>query len=101
MARALRFTEFVEYVLVRLYDLDTGEGDLIDAQQIAAELQEPVPSTWPFEAVEYLDQIGYATAALAMASAQAVIRPAGRIQVEERQRQANTIAHEYRAEPHN
>jgi hypothetical protein len=67
LARVLTFTEFVEYLFVRLYDLDTGKGEFIDIRQVAAELQEPIADTWPFEAAEYFDQVGRRRPVLAKA----------------------------------
>lgn len=98
MAESLTFTDFVEFVLVRLYDLDSGELSFIDVDAIAAELK-GVPPTWAADAVQFLDQQGYVKAALAFASSQAIITGAGRMRVEQKQREADSIAHRYREHP--
>lgn len=97
----LRFTEFVELVLVRLYELDTGSPEFIDVNEIAAELREPVPGTWPYEAVKVLDDRGLVDAALAFASAHALITGEGRLFVEAREDVRSSTIHQYRTHPGN
>jgi len=101
MAERLRFTDFVDIVLARLYELDNGEGEFRDTREIAAQLKESVPDWWPDEAVKVLNDRGYVDAALAFGSAEAVITGAGRIAVEEQERDRSSTIHEYIAHPAN
>jgi len=49
----LTFTEFVDFVLARLYDLGSFIGRVsTHVRKIASELREPVPQDWAAEAVE-------------------------------------------------
>jgi hypothetical protein len=97
VAEQLTFTDFVELVLARLYDLSGNESVFIDVDEITAELN--APETWAFDAVQYLDERGYVKAALAFASSAALITGAGRMHVEEKQREADSITHQYRERP--
>jgi hypothetical protein len=56
----LTFTEFVDFVLVRLNELDAQEGayGFHDVRAIAGELKEPVPEYWPAQAVGVLQDAG-------------------------------------------
>jgi hypothetical protein len=57
-AKKLSFTECVQFVLARLYELDRGDGTYVDVKEISAELKVHVPEFWPFEAVQVLAQQG-------------------------------------------
>ena len=100
--RAVTFTEFIDFVLVRLYELGTDEGGrLHDVQSIAAELQGPVPADWAWEATKTLGDRNLVIPALAGANAaSATITGEGRLYVEGRTHETEVIE-KYRERPTN
>jgi hypothetical protein len=101
VARKLSFTDFSEFILARLYDLDQTErsGEYIDIREIAAELKEPVPHRWPADALTTLRDQGLADGVLAGGSTvEGFITGHGRLYVEEREREEGVIR-EYRERP--
>jgi len=101
LSKQLNFTEFVDYLLVRLYELDRerGSGDFHDAKELADALNQPVGQMWPADAVRVLIDRGWARGALAGADqAYAAIAGEGRLYVEGRQHETALIE-EYRERP--
>ena len=99
----MTFTEFVDFVLVRLYELDREHGSNwvgFDVDEIAAELREPVPRGWVADAIEVLRHRGLAGAGQTDQVMGASISGEGRLYVEGRQHQTEVIE-EYRREPTN
>ena len=102
MTPRLNFTEFVDFILARLYELDqAGTGTSFqDVDAIAAELREPVPDDWASQAVDVLAEQGLVDEANTMGAAAAVINGRGRLYVEGREHQTEVIE-EYRQQPSN
>jgi hypothetical protein len=78
------FTEFVNFVLTRLYELD-GQASTwvgVDVEKLAEELPEPVPSRWPLDAVDVLRARGLASAGDVDQVVGASISGEGRLHVE-------------------
>lgn len=61
----LKFSEFVDIVLARLYERQqTGDpGKLFDLNAIARDLKDPVPPSWVFDAGKVLETRGWAQVA--------------------------------------
>lgn len=98
----MNFTEFVDFVLLRLYELDAEVSHWagVDVEKLAAELREPVPPRWPADAVEYLRTRGLAGGGETDQIVGASITGAGRMYVEGRQHETSMIE-DYRAQPGN
>ena len=96
----LTFTEFVELMLVRLYEADRQQpGEVIDLSRLAAELGQDVPEGWLFDAVEALADRGLVEDMRTMQTAHAILRGEGRLFVE---RGGSTgVIDEYRQHPAN
>jgi len=97
MAAPLRFGDFVDFVLARLYELDNGE--FVDVNEVAAELLKPVPDMWPYDAAKLLADRGLVHEAIAMGKPDAMINGAGRLFVEEQERLSGSTINEYRSQP--
>jgi hypothetical protein len=95
----LTFSEFVDFVLVRLAELGSESGELHDVHMIAAELREPVPAEWVSQATQALDERNLVTAALAFGNAaSAIITGAGLLYVESQSHDTGLIE-KYRERP--
>jgi len=82
----LKFSEFIDLLLARLYDLESqGEtGRFFDLSAIASELSVDVPQQWVFDAAKVLESRGLAQVLFAMGGrSQATLTGEGRIFVEE------------------
>lgn len=104
MAKRLDFTEFMEFVLARVYELDetVGSGGFHDVNEIAAELAEPVPENWPSEVVESLKDRGLIAGYRAFGGeAGATLTGEGRLFVERAAREKESVVWEYRERPSN
>ena len=102
MPEKLNFTEFMDLVLVRLYELDKAEGaQFYNVNEIAAELREPVPDQWVPDAAKALEDRGLVSGAFALdQTTNAVITGEGRLYVEGRQH-ATEVIEQYRQQPTN
>jgi hypothetical protein len=81
----LRFSEFVDLVLARLYELEQahGPGRFFDLNAIASELREPVPRMWAFDAGKVLESRGLAQCIFALGgNCLAMLSGEGRLYVE-------------------
>lgn len=104
MAKRLDFTEFMEFVLARVYELDetVGSGGFHDVHEIAAELAEPVPKNWPADVVAALQDRGLVSGYRAFGGdVGATLTGEGRLFVEQLAREKDSIVHEYRHSPSN
>ncbi len=99
---SLSFTEFVDFLLVRLYDLDRDEGGQFqDVDALAAELRADVPDRWPYQAIESLKRRGWVDASMSTdQGTYASITGDGRLYVEGRQHETEVIER-YRQQPAN
>lgn len=94
----MTFTEFIDLVLVRLYDLGDSNA-LHSVNQIADELREPVPEDWPRKAAQSLESRGFVMAAISAGdSAHALITGDGMLYVEGKSHATSAIE-TYRAQP--
>lgn len=88
MARdtALRFSEFIDLVLARLYELEqeVGPGALFDVNALTRELRADVPPQWVFDAGKVLESRGLAQLAFVFGGGcHARLTGEGRLFVEE------------------
>jgi hypothetical protein len=101
--RVSTFTEFCEYILARLYELEAERSmQFIDVNELAAELTIPVPPAWPYEAMETLKRQGFINGIAAMGNppnVQAMITGEGRVEVERKARDSETVTHAYQQNP--
>src|SRR5689334_12670458 len=82
----VKFSEFIDLLLARLYDLESqGEtGRFFDLSAIASELSVDVPQQWVFDAAKVLESRGLAQVLFTMGGrSQATLTGEGRIFVEE------------------
>lgn len=101
MAERLSFTEFVDFVLVRLYERDQEDaGARVNISDIAGELREPVPFQWVIDALGVLDRRGWARDWGLDNANVAEITGEGRLYVEGREHQTDVIE-QYRERPYN
>ncbi|MBM4035123.1 MAG: hypothetical protein FJ291_25550 [Planctomycetes bacterium] len=100
-ARKLRFSEFVDLLLARLYDLEQEQRDrYFDFNAINRELTEPVPQQWIFDAGRVLESRGMANCVFAFGGVcRGRLTGEGRLFVEERQNADAGIIREYYASP--
>jgi hypothetical protein len=102
MARhtVLKFSEFIDLVLARLYGLeqDAGPGVLFDVNAIRRELAADVPSQWVFDAGKVLESRGLAQVAFTFGGGcHARLTGEGRLFVEEER--GTGIIRQYRTSP--
>lgn len=101
MGERLTFTEFVDFVLVRVYERDQEEsGVRVNLAELAGELREPVPHGWVVDALRVLDQRGWVRDWGLDNANVAEITGEGRLYVEGRQHQT-TLIERYRERPNN
>lgn len=98
----LNFTEFTDFVLVRLYELDRDDGgQFYDVKSIADELREPVSERWIWQATQALERQGWVSAAISTdQTTNAFITGEGRLYVEGRHHETELIE-QYRQQPTN
>ncbi len=98
----IKFSEFIDLLLARLYDLDR-EGETagyFDLNAIKNELKVDIPQRWVWDAGRVLQSRGLADCLFAMGGkAEAVIAGEGRLYVEEEQ--GTGIIKEYHQQPQN
>ena len=100
--RSMNFSEFCEFLLARLYELDRDirPGADFDVRQIAEELVQDIPYTWPSDAAVELGNQGLVRPLRAGGGAvYARMSGAGRLFVEQRQADPESIVHEYQKHP--
>lgn len=102
--RPLTFSEYVDWVLARLYELDRDEiaadAPLVDVRQLSEDLRAPVKSDWPQDAVKVLKSRDLVFGVIAGAgTAEAMITGEGRLFVEQAARQDRGIIREYQEQP--
>jgi hypothetical protein len=100
----LRFTDFIELVLARLYEADRegGHEHFVEMDEVASGLKEDIPEAWPFDALVELENRGLIQAMKVMGSnGLAKINGAGRLYVEEQERESESVIHDYRKHPSN
>jgi hypothetical protein len=85
MAKAtIKFTEFVDQLLVRLYDLDAeSPGEFHNLSAIAESLKTDVPAEWVFDAGKVLESRALADVLFTFGGTDAKISGEGRLYVEE------------------
>lgn len=86
VATKMKFGEFVDLLLARLYELEQSEGgnfEYFDLEAIARELREPVPPQWVFDAANVLEARMLASCAVSFEGASAHLTGQGRLYVEE------------------
>src|SRR4051794_39763055 len=96
------FTAFCEYILARLYESGDQGLEFADLNEFAAELAEPVPTPWVYQAMEELKQQGLVDGFATLGdppNVQAVITGGGRLEVERRERDRSSVTHAYRENP--
>lgn len=97
---SMKFSEFIELILARLYDLErnAADGVLFDVNAIAKDLKESVPTHWVFDAGKVLESRGWAQVALTFGGGcHARLTGEGRLYVEEER--GTGIIHRYRQAP--
>lgn len=97
---SMTFSEFIELILARLYDLerDAADGALFDVNAIARELKSSVPTHWIFDAGKVLESRGWAQVAFTFGGGcHARLTGEGRLYVEEER--GTGIIHRYRQAP--
>lgn len=97
---SLKFSEFIELVLARLYELErvAGSGVLFDVNVIAKELTVAMPSQWVFDAGKVLESRGWAQVAFTFGGGcHARLTGEGRLYVEEER--GTGIIRRYHAAP--
>jgi hypothetical protein len=83
-APPLRFIEFIDLLLARLYDRDHGSpGALFDLNEIAQELSPEVPEAWTLDAAKFLQSRGLAMPLITFGGVTAQLTGEGRAYVEE------------------
>lgn len=83
-ATKMQFKEFIDLLLVRLYDLDRADASqYFDLNAIAHEIREEIPAEWPFDAAKVLETRGLATCIYAYGGTKAQLTGEGRLYVEE------------------
>jgi len=96
----LKFSEFIELILARLYELEriAGPGVLFDVNAIAKELTVGIPSQWVFDAGKVLESRGWAQVAFTFGGGcHARLTGEGRLYVEEER--GTGIIRRYHAAP--
>jgi hypothetical protein len=80
----MKFTEFVDRLIVKLYELD-GEhpGEFQNLAMIAESIRDSVPPSWIFDAGKVLDTRGFADVLFTFGGTDAKITGEGRLYVEE------------------
>jgi hypothetical protein len=84
-ATRLKFSEFVDALLVRLYELDRAalEPGFFNLDQVAKQLAEAVPTGWVFDAAKVLENRGFANCLYTFGGVSAELTGEGRLYVEE------------------
>ena len=96
----MKFSEFIDLILARLYELErgAGPGTLFDVNAIAQELREKIPPQWMFDAGKVLESRGWAQVAFTFGGGcHARLTGEGRLYVEEER--GTGIIRQYRAAP--
>jgi hypothetical protein len=86
VATKLKFGEFMDLLLARLYELEQREGgnfEYFDLDKIAGELKDPIPPQWVFDAAQVLEARNLANCAVTFEGASAHLTGQGRLYVEE------------------
>jgi hypothetical protein len=79
-----KFSEFVDLVLVRLYELDRQDSDnFVNLSAIQEEIKEEIPVSWLIDAAKVLQSRGLAQCMFTFGGVHAHISGAGRLYVEE------------------
>ncbi len=80
----LRFIEFIDLLLARLYELDQHKpGGLFDLNEVAGEINTEVPEARTLDAAKYLQSRGLASALITFGGIAAQLTGEGRAYVEE------------------
>ncbi|HEX5244127.1 MAG TPA: hypothetical protein VFW23_12760 [Tepidisphaeraceae bacterium] len=80
----MQFKEFIDLLLVRLYELDRADGgQFFDLNAIAREAKDQIPSSWPFDAAKVLETRGLARCIYTFGGTHAQLTGEGRLYVEE------------------
>lgn len=83
-ATRLKFGEFLDALLVRLYELDSDEGPrFFNLDQIVGQMAAPPPRGWIFDAAKVLESRGLARCLYTFGGADAELTGEGRLYVEE------------------
>jgi len=85
-APRLKFSEFIDVLLVKLYELDRSDssGDkFFDLNAVAREIKDNVPQSWVFDAAKVLETRGLADCIFTFGGVHAQLSGEGRLYVEE------------------
>jgi hypothetical protein len=98
-ATKLKFSQFVDLLLARLYELEqeSPATEFYDLDSIARDLKDPVPDGWVFDAGKVLQSRGLVDCIFTLGGAQARLTGEGRLFVEEDQ--GTGIIPEYKSAP--
>jgi hypothetical protein len=81
---SIRFTEFVDLLLVRLYELDRERpDDFVNLALVAEQIKADVPATWVIDAARVLETRALADVVYTFGGTDAKISGEGRLYVEE------------------
>src|SRR5256885_7315151 len=99
-ATKLKFSQFVELLLVRLYELEQEQSstEFFDVDAIARELKDPVPEGWTFDAAKVLQSRGLIDCIFTLGGAHAHLTGEGRLFIEEDKGRTGIIS-EYKHAP--
>lgn len=100
---SLSFSQFIDLLLARLYELEQSQGvagDYVDLNAIARQLTKPVPAQWTFDAGKVLESRGLANCIFALGGVcLAQLTGEGRLFVEENR--GTGIIPQYKEAPQN
>lgn len=83
-APTFKFSEFIDMLLVRLYELDRSDGDTFyDLHAVARQLKEDVPAGWVFDAAKVMETRAWAQCIFTFGGTHAQLTGEGRLYVEE------------------
>ena len=98
-AQQLRFIEFTDLLLARLYDKDReNPGEMFDLNEIAREISAQIPETWTLDAARFLQTRGLAMPIITFGAIEAQLTGEGRAYVEEEK--GTGIIRRYHESPH-
>lgn len=81
---SMKFSQFVDALLVRLYELDRANGGgYFDLNAVARDLKEEFPPGWVFDAAKVMETRGFANCIFPYGGVRAELTGEGRLYVEE------------------
>ena len=98
---SMTFSQFIELLLARLYDLDREHGPrYFNLTAVAQELKESVPSAWVFDSAKVLQRSGWARCAFTFGAVHAELTGEGRLFVEREEGRTGVIEDYHRNPSH-